>query len=96
MIGFPENLIMRLMDSRKIQASKLDTLAPGDKRTVLHKSVHAHSAVVVKTNYLIERHAAFDEGVALLHQDDPEGPNLTSFEGEHIEDELTIAWRKQL
>ena len=44
--------------------------------------MHAHGAEVVETNYLLKRHAAFDEGVALLDQDDPEGPNLGSFEGE--------------
>ena len=96
MMGFPDNLNMRLMDARKIQASKLDALATGDRRKILHKLVHAHSAAVVETNYLIERHAAFDEGVELLHRNDPEGPNLASFEGEHIEDELRIDQRKQL
>ena len=84
------------MDARKIQASKLEALATGANRTELHRSVHAHSAEVVQTNYLIERHAAFNEGVDLLHRDDPEGPNLESFEGERIEEELRNARRTQL
>ena len=96
MMGFPDNLNLRLMDARKIQASKLEALATGANRTELHRSVHAHSADIVKTNYLIDRHAAFNEGVDLIHRDDPEGPNLESFEGEQMEEELRNARRTQL
>ena len=84
------------MDARKIQASKLEALATGANSKELHRSVHAHSAEVVKSNYLIERHAAFNEGVELIHRDDPEGPNLEIFEGEQMEEELRNARKKQL
>ena len=50
----------------------------------------------MESNYLIERQGAFNEGVAMIHQDDPEGPNLESHEAAHIDDELHIACQRQL
>ncbi len=95
-MGFPENLKLRLMDCRKIQASKLDAIAPLDKRQALHKSVHAHNAEVVESNYLIERHRAFTEGTELLHKDDLEVKNPETIEPALTDEEFGIARRNQL
>ena len=92
-MGFLEELKIRLMDCRKIQASKLDAMAPLDKPQALHKSVHAHTAEVVKSNYLIDRHRAFTEGTELLHKDDLEVKNPETIEPAQTDEELVIARR---
>ena len=64
-------------------------LTPSPK---VHKVLHAHSAEVDESDYLIDRQVAFNEGVEVLHRDDPKGPK-DSFEDERSEEEIRVARR---